>query len=88
MDNTMFTPLTTVSPTGISPDTGKLDEAIGLVQNIIQQRQQSREQAFRGEQMQRQRQGWQQQDEEAARIESQNQLYTDLAKGGRSFTTE
>ena len=84
----MFTPLTTVSPTGISPDTGKLDEAIGLVQNIIQQRQQSREQAFRGEQMQHQRQAWQQQDEEAARIESQNQLYTDLAKGGRSFTTE
>ena len=88
MANTMFTPLTTASPAGMGADTGKLDEAIGLVQNLIQQRQQSKEQAFRGEQMQRQRQGWQQQDEETARTESQNQLYTDLAKGGRAFTTD
>ena len=60
MANTMFTPLTTASPTGMGADTGKLDEAIGLVQNLIQQRQQGKEQAFRGEQMQRTLVTWQQ----------------------------
>lgn len=82
-----YTPTTTLSPTAVNQDSGKLDEMIGIVQGMLQQRQQSRDSAFRGEQMQRTKQVWLEEDQNRALTSRQDQNFRSLATN-RNFNTE
>lgn len=82
-----YTPTTTLSPTAVNQDSGKLDEMIGIVQGMLQQRQQSRDSAFRGEQMQRTMQVWLEEDQNRALTSRQDQNFRSLATN-RNFNTE
>lgn len=82
-----YTPTTTLSPTAVNQDSGKLDEMIGIVQGMLQQRQQSRDSAFRGEQMQRTKQVWMEEDQNRALTSRQDQNFRSLATN-RNFNTE
>lgn len=81
-----YTPTTTLSPTAVNQDSGKLDEMIGIVQGMLQQRQQSRESAFRGEQMQRTKQSWLEEDQNRDLMSRQDQNFRSLATN-RNFNT-
>lgn len=76
---TQFTPVTTVSPTTVN-DGGKLDEMIGLVQGLIQQRQQSSDQKYQTTVRNRQLQSFAEEDAQKEKIARQKQNFIGLSQ--------
>lgn len=74
---TKFTPTTTISPMAVN-DASKLDEAIGLVQGMIQQRRATADQQWQSQERNRVLQARAAEEEQRAIAEAQNQTYREL----------
>lgn len=83
-----YTPKTMFNPMAVNQDSGRLDEMIGLVQGLIEQRRSGRESKFRQQQMQRTEAGWQEEDAMRQTMSRQDQNYRMLAGGGQEFTSQ
>lgn len=85
---TQFTPITTVSPTAVN-DSGKIDEAIGLVQGLLKQRQDSADQKYTNTVRSRTLQGFQEEDAQKQMTINQNNNFLGLMQSSeKNFDTK
>lgn len=85
---TQFTPITTVSPTAVN-DSGKIDEAISLVQGLLKQRQDSADQKYTNTVRSRTLNAFQEEDRQKEMTINQNNNFLGLMQSSeKNFDTK